>query len=417
MVLGVFLPGAAAVQQANDRFEPNDQRTNAAAIQPGSFDDLSIQDGEDDFYAVQLQQGETLEVSIDFDHSRGDLDLEVQGPSGFTEGSSASVTDGETVTVTASQTGTYYVRAYGFAGAGGPYSMDVSVQEGGGDTGMGGSDDPDRRQEQSQLSPDRFEDNDGQDAATGLPPGSYGNLTIDSADDEDFYAVYLAEGQTLTAEMGFSHADGDLDLEVQGPDGGVEGSSVSVTDGETVETTADESGIYYVRAYGFVGATAPYDLTLEVDGAGTNATSLSVEATAASPGETTTITYTVTNNGDAPRSVRVESGVGDLPSGWSVESRDAGDAAWNADRSAWLFQRIEPGESVSSSLEVAVPDDASGNVDLTATLHSSGGTSDAAATVTVNTGGPLGVTGPGFGPAAAVVALAALALVAIRQRE
>lgn len=107
-----------------------------------------------------------------------------------------------------------------------------------------------------------FEPNDGIENATNVTNGTYTGLSIDE-DDFDTYAVELAPGETLTAAISFSHAEGDLDMGLVGPDGQETlAISESTTDGENISYEASEAGTHYLVVYGYQNATAPYDLTV-----------------------------------------------------------------------------------------------------------------------------------------------------------
>jgi hypothetical protein len=115
---------------------------------------------------------------------------------------------------------------------------------------------------------DVYEPNDGFDEATPLPLGT----TIDGiacADDLDVFVVELTAGQTLTADLEFSHAEGDLDLFLLEPagDGWIQrDQSTSVTDNERIVHEATRTGPHYLVVAGWEGAQARYRLTVNVTG-------------------------------------------------------------------------------------------------------------------------------------------------------
>jgi len=99
--------------------------------------------------------------------------------------------------------------------------------------------------------------------ATVLSAGEHGPYQISNGESH-YYAVELMEGEDLTATISFEHAQGDLDLAVHGPDTSQLKVSATTTDNETVTVVATESGTYYVRPYGFDGASNEYQLTIEI---------------------------------------------------------------------------------------------------------------------------------------------------------
>lgn len=116
----------------------------------------------------------------------------------------------------------------------------------------------------STCSNDFFEPNDRPDAPR-IEPGTYEGLNV-CAGNADFYRVRLAKWDRLTVRARFTHADGDIDLRLLGPDGTTRiESSVSVTDDEEILYTAEEDGDYVVQVYGFAEAENGYTLELLVD--------------------------------------------------------------------------------------------------------------------------------------------------------
>lgn len=112
------------------------------------------------------------------------------------------------------------------------------------------------------VTDDAFEQNDTAAAAGALAPGSYPNLLCA---DDDWYAVTLAGNAALDVQAAFEHAEGDLELQVEGPAGRV-GSSEGSTDLERVQKSGLAAGVYKVRVFGYQGARAKYALTVAVTG-------------------------------------------------------------------------------------------------------------------------------------------------------
>lgn len=72
---------------------------------------------------------------------------------------------------------------------------------------------------------------------------------------------YTHSGGTLTADLVFSHVDGDLDMQLRDAAGNLLGAGFSTTDNETISVILD-AGTYYVDVFGFEGATNVYNLTI-----------------------------------------------------------------------------------------------------------------------------------------------------------
>ncbi|MBP2252905.1 hypothetical protein J2754_003267 [Halarchaeum solikamskense] len=229
-----------SADNGNDRFEPNDAFSTAQDITTGTYSDLQIVNGEGDVFAIQAQAGEQVRASIDFDHTVGDLDLTLYDPDENAVNSSASTSDGETVSTTAQQDGTYYIDVYGYSGASAPYSLTI---------------------DKTSLN-DRFEPNNAFSTAQDVTTGTYSNLQIVNG-ESDVFAVQAQAGEQVRASIGFDHSVGDLDLALYDPDQSEVDSSTSTSDGEAVTTTAQQGGTYYIEVYGYSGASASYSLAID----------------------------------------------------------------------------------------------------------------------------------------------------------
>jgi len=132
-----------AATQSDDRFEPNDDYNESATPERGTYEDLSL-DGEDDFYQLQLEESQEVDVTLAFSHAQGDVDLEIHGPDRTTLNDSMSTTDDERIQFTAPSTGTYYVRVWPFWGDSTTYDLelesDQAIQPGSDSGGLLGGD-------------------------------------------------------------------------------------------------------------------------------------------------------------------------------------------------------------------------------------------------------------------------------------
>jgi hypothetical protein len=351
-------------QVGPDRFEPNDAFTGATPVDAGEYDDPRIVDGESDYYVVQLERHDRLTAAIDFDHVRGDLDLALYGPDRQELDASISTSDGERVAITADRSGTYYLEVYGYRNAASPYDLSVATER---------------------VENDALEPNDRRATATAIANRGLSEsepLRIVDGED-DYFAVPLERGQHLTVTATFEHEAGDLDLELYGPRGVRWDGSYSVTDNETAGMTAPVRGTYYVRVSGFQGAGAAYTLNTMITGSpdtettnGTRAATSpaadrrQVSATDEGPlalaaitrrpdGDgNLTVTYTLANNGTRSRAVILQSGLRGLP--WAVTDRTDGNATWRSAERTWLFSDVPPGENVTTSVTVTLPENATG---------------------------------------------------------
>ena len=233
----------------DDAGEENDNQQQARRIEEGSLDG-TICPGDEDWYAVHVNAGGALSALVEFQNAQGNLDLEVLNPQGRVVGSSATDGDSETVEVSeVEQSGLYLVRIFSPRGADNDYELTVVV-----DDPQGCADDGD-------------EENDDLNDATLVEFGEAAGLTVCPQDD-DFYAVELNAGDGLTAQIFFDDEQGDLDLQIQDEEGRVLASSVSISDHEEATVgSVQNGGLYFIRVYGFLGATGDYDLNIErIDG-------------------------------------------------------------------------------------------------------------------------------------------------------
>jgi hypothetical protein len=107
---------------------PGESVADAPLTPAGTHGPYQIAAGEEQYFGVDLQEGDRLDVRISFDHADADLDLSVQGPGGTEVGSSASTSDNESVTVSADRDGTYLVQIYPYSEGTASYDLEVEIR-------------------------------------------------------------------------------------------------------------------------------------------------------------------------------------------------------------------------------------------------------------------------------------------------
>jgi hypothetical protein len=218
-----------------DRLEPNDRPEDAAPLAPGEATGL-VSTGQD-WYRLDVGRGLEVEATIDFDHERGDLDLEVADPAGQVLASSRGVLDQEQVT-TIAPAGGLLVHVYG--GPGAPYRLRVVTRP--------------------PPPADRLEPNDAPDAARPLGPGEYQGLV---ADPTDWYRLDAPPGRRLRVTAA---ADRPLDLALARPAAPVvalrAASCSSPSAPAVVELATRRGAPLLLRVRG--GSYVPYRLAVEV---------------------------------------------------------------------------------------------------------------------------------------------------------
>lgn len=253
-----------------DRFEPNDEFDTAATIEPDEYPGLEIGSDDRDFFALDLDAGAEVAVSIEFAHAEGDLDMTVYGPNRNEIGASSSLSDGESVGFTAREAGTYYVEVYPFGFDTVSYDLDATGN-------------------------DRFEPNDDFGSTAAIASGRYEDLLVIGG-ESDFYVADLAPDREVTISITFSHGIGDLELAIYGPDRSRLASNRSLSDDESITFTTRTDGDHYIEVYGFHNGSAPYDMTVR----GAPAPTASATEPTGTPGQSTPTTDgKCDGNGDA----------------------------------------------------------------------------------------------------------------------
>ena len=90
-------------------------------------------------------------------------------------------------------------------------------------------------------------------------------LSIHSSVDQDWYSFWLDQNGTSNdyVEVSFTHAAGDVDLELYDQDGLLVGLSETVTDNERISLEGMQGGEnYFLHVVGFEGVTNSYDLVV-----------------------------------------------------------------------------------------------------------------------------------------------------------
>lgn len=124
---GTLNVGIAVGECSADPWEPNNTRETAASLASESIPGSVC--GDDDWFtfAVGVDPGTPLALSLDFVHAHGDLDLELIQPD-MTTLRSEGVTSQERIAFV-SQAGNYFARVHGYQQAVGDYQLTLSVDD------------------------------------------------------------------------------------------------------------------------------------------------------------------------------------------------------------------------------------------------------------------------------------------------
>lgn len=219
-------PGSAG----NDWMEPNDNFWIAAGVGPGYYPDLKIVDFDNDWFQIYLNPGNTIDISIFFNHSEGDLELEFYDPAYIQQIGSYSSDNDEFITFTADAPGDWRIRVYLQTGNGTVnYDLDIWL-----DT--------------TTSSDDWAEENDDFWGARGIGPSYYPNLKIIGS-DEDWFQLFLNSGDIIDISITFDHFVGDLQLVLYDPSYIQQMGSYSIDNDEFITFTADVPGDWRIRVY------------------------------------------------------------------------------------------------------------------------------------------------------------------------
>lgn len=87
------------------------------------------------------------------------------------------------------------------------------------------------------------------------------------AGDQDVFEVVLMQRGAVAIHVAFSHALGDVDAELRqdGLTGSIVANATSGSDDEQLEAAGLEPGVYYLRIYGYRGATNRYALSVQIE--------------------------------------------------------------------------------------------------------------------------------------------------------
>jgi len=228
----------------DDYMEENDDFWNSKWLEPYSYHNLILVYGDEDWFQINLNPGDTIDINIYFDPMEGDLQLELYDPTYTLQAGSYSMNDGEHITFSADMEGEWRIRVYHrFADSVVHYDLQTYVNfEYSGD--------------------DPKEDNDGFWSSCEVNPDNYPGLKL-VEDDEDWFHTYLNPGDIIEVNIYFENEDGNLELELYDPFEDHRIGSYSGDDGESLVYKVDVSGDWRIRIYHkFKDTEVPYDLDL-----------------------------------------------------------------------------------------------------------------------------------------------------------
>lgn len=185
----------------DDEFEPDDEAVDATRIQAGVPYDAIVCGDNSDWYRIDAEAGEIINVRIDHEHLAGNVDAVLHRGQPLRPVIRAnSMTDNEFIRFQATSDGPLFVEVTYSGDEGNLYTVLLSKLEG--------------PESQSCEFDDRFEQNDDYAEAPLTEPGIY--TAVLCGDDDDFYGVDLEEGQLLRATLVWE-GDRSFDFGLVGP--------------------------------------------------------------------------------------------------------------------------------------------------------------------------------------------------------
>ena len=270
-------PGDGVILQQNDGFEPNDDFDSAAPISP-PFDggDLVVATGDTDFFAVELQGGDRLDVSVSADDQDSDVDLLVFDPNRDRIAGSVSPDADESVSLRAGRDGTHYVQVAGWSDVETTYSLSVASEEG------------------EPSDNDEFEYNDGFSSAAEIEaPFERSALRLTDG-DVDTFALDVPADRRLHVEATFAHDEADIDLRVYDSNRELVATGFSTTDDESVSVPIADGGRYVIEVFSSARGSTEYAISVSYGSAETGEATAASDGSAEAGGATVTSTRTST---------------------------------------------------------------------------------------------------------------------------
>ena len=241
----------------SDQFEPNDSHYEAAELNEGSHESLTLCYGEADWYEIPAADGQIVKVDALYDPASTDVGLTLYrrtaaGNLGWLAGGIENAS-GRTLVRQVSESGPFLLRATrGSDVVNADYALEVDVS---GVACIG----------------DVFEPNDGYFSASPITSGTAETGLTLCVGDRDWYEIEVANGQLIDTTIEFDHAEVDLGLQLYqiNTDGSISyrSGSNTLTDNETIRYRPFSGGTYVMQVYPSRGSiTGSYDLYADVTG-------------------------------------------------------------------------------------------------------------------------------------------------------
>ena len=296
--------GIAIKTAGPDQFEQNDDRSAAASIEPNQQLNPNLFAGEQDWYAVEADSGQTVtavverlsgaldpeqNLRVDIFNEDGELVSEpISNESFRISGENETIYSGGTISgsiakvnVSDTQSGTYYVRISGVEELSG--FIDYALTTNTGETTAPDEDVPDGLLDSNdnQSMAEQIDEGQRVEGMVGRYYLNESRIGVDPNIDTDVYVLNATAGQTINVSGSLASAF----VSLSAPDGTVLANQAQrdiVNEAGTfnLSVVANKTGKYYVE-FGFVDPSAPSDAALS---------------------GSYSVTYSISNDSGGPRS-------------------------------------------------------------------------------------------------------------------
>jgi len=215
--------GVTPIQE--DQWEENDAMDEAATIEPGTYE-IGVLDS--DWFRVAVGTSAVLHVTLEFDNDIGDVDLELYDAADGLLAISMSTSDTEIANGYAAG-GEFLIHVYAYSGIN---RCQMTIKA-------------------TPITDDRFEENDTQETAALIDPGTYEIVAI----DEDWFRVDAGGPANIEVTLTFDSDLGDVDLGLLNGAGDTLDQSATLTDEEAVSGFS-ATGEFLILVYPYSGANA-----------------------------------------------------------------------------------------------------------------------------------------------------------------
>jgi len=249
ILLLTIISGTTLIQNIQDFYEINNNASKAYDLSMHELKWLSLINGlgtqwDEDWYKIQIKPGfERLIVKLIFNHTEGNIELEVYDSTLSVMTGSYSSVDGEFIDMIL-PSGQYYLRIY-YGNAGNNYDLlwdDMNPS----------------------LTDDFYEENDV--PGSGFIISTYQGMWLSEINelgiqaDDDWYEIHINAGyERLIVDCVFSNALGNIDMDIYNGNYSIIVKSWTDQNHELIDFIVPSSGVYYIKLH-FGNGNNTYDL-------------------------------------------------------------------------------------------------------------------------------------------------------------